>query len=530
MDLKIQKNIYYTIELLQYAFSQNNLLKREQMCRGFTVANSVFYNTNQVKSFFHAWRKNTSFHVSSFQPTTKQADDFNNPSSSHLNQLLQTVQNITSKPYRSHSALIKIYNLVEARLLSTFYQLKITSESRRSKKKLHFILIKYLSNIVDLTTQQQISKTFRKWNASCLCKPLTKDIKSTRLKGRLAWALASHIQPSMSKSQAFTRWRVRTDGKAIREAVAKFSLYSRINSQTAMWRLKSVLSLRKIEEIRRAREQRMHQAARLFNGWTMRAIDSNKSKAFRILREEWMSKRLMLKTLLTLQKSLTKSYRIPFDTWKTLNSLHVLEEKQKIFLRISTSMKNSLQGAFIKWKGDILINKLISKEKLEVASTRLKLLLESKLNDNIRDAFSELKGVHRFIKVTQMASELHQSQTLNGIIKLVLLANRKNYILQQKALHQLRNKAFNMYQNKIDALILFVQYKKQLLKDIFGKLKHHCTITQNNNEAKMANQILEIMNSRLITISKILFDNNDQPARKNAIKFERSNYSKLNLT
>ena len=308
--------------------------RAHQVAKGLAAIDFVLSNQKEMETYFQLWRRNVSFTEASLLKATA-AIDLTDLYSMEIPPVVRPIVHATEswtlQPHRLKLGSLKLKQLLQVRLFSATLQIRTYIEHRRTVKKLQKALLKNLSKMVELTAKQRLSNSLRQWKSSCTCKPLHKDyVTSDKLKGRLLSVLGTHIHPGMSQSRAFLRWKVRTDSTSTRQAIAKFSLYSRINPHTALWRLKSVLSSYRLQQARLARRKRIEQALILFQGLMKPWLKLGASQAFLKLKQEWFNKLLMLKELEKIAQVRKMKQTKGFSQWRKATEHQKRDHKDQL--------------------------------------------------------------------------------------------------------------------------------------------------------------------------------------------------------
>ena len=524
LDQKISETLLSTIFLLQRHTLQTKYTHSQKIAKALTVLDDVFDRTRTTSAYFQRWKSNVSFNAASLRLfmaklPTKPVKITEIPAP--MDEVFQATDRLAAKSYKCHIFVTKLRRLIQLRMLQALLQLRIQSENIRTREKLRVVILKYLSKTAEKSAMQRLSNSFRHWKHACLTKPLDKNaITSERLKGRLLKMFLMNIQPTISLSRSFLRWKIKADGRPIREAVAKLSLHSRISTQTALWRLKSVISKKKLEEARQRRLENMLRAGRLFSGLVSHIMKANTEYAFNLMKNRWRRQVLIHRTLAQLQKSVLKSLRVAFRRWKSKQTEQKDAIAKKTVLNLVITGGNRMQSAFEKWKLETIVKKFFKLKRVELGAIRLQSFTKVMTLLFKKKAMAAFRDIYRAEKEKERKEEIKLAKNIHGMILLDLLMKKKMAMNIRSSFASLRIAATANKRNKIKALLCLIFHGNGLMKSAMDRWRLNCKLLEANEKSKGATILFSTLSDHLRTVFTGFTIKRDKSARATAIKYD----------
>ena len=172
---------------------------------------------------------------------------------------------------------------------------------------------------------------------------------TNKLKGRLLLMLSKH-RSFLTTNTAFIRWKVRSDPSMMKVAVDRFALFSKINTHTAFWRLKSVLT--KPAEIRRKqrRLEKLSRATIVLKAVIDKHMKQAQSSAFYEIKDYIKLNKIRARCVQALNTSVKRGLALSFERWRQSCIHSIVLELRKVAVRGLLNGGNQRQHAFNRWK------------------------------------------------------------------------------------------------------------------------------------------------------------------------------------
>ena len=182
-------------------------------------------------------------------------------------------------------------------------------------------------------------------------------------------------------------------------------------------------------------------------------------------------------------------------------------------------MGNVYQQAFTKWKLTALIHSLLFKRKVELATTKLSVILQRSRDLHKQRAFTELRGIFKTGRAEEDKKHLNLAQQEGAILLIELLLKKKDEMLTKSALVSLQLSAFKRHSHRTYAVNSLIIHGARSLREVFSRWSVQCRIAELNERRGAITKLFGAVQTPLRDFYSALSSTRERMLQTSALKY-----------